>query len=184
MLHFKLCMKCICIFVHEWMLCISIPIYASKLQSKGCKINVLTTHKHNMLLQGVNMCLGTKNRHCIQTLDTNTHTRTESPFCCNMGQVPVKVCVFWGVVQKGKCLWRLRWWQMVWRQISLGVRISALGLVAPLSVFLCMCWHVYGVCVLLWMFYACMCMSWLVLYVHMCLHTPVSVCLCMAEHLC
>lgn len=76
---------------------------------------------------------------CIQDTDNtnaDTHTRADSPVHCS-------VCVCWGaVVQKGKCLWRLRWWQMVWRQISLGVRISALGPVAHLSVLVyiaCVC---------------------------------------------
>lgn len=40
---------------------------------------VFWKHKHTMLLRGVNMCLGTKNRHSVhaqQTLNIKTHSHT------------------------------------------------------------------------------------------------------------
>ena len=108
MLHFKLCMKCICIFVHESMLCISIPIYASKLQSKGCEINAVfgKTHEYIVLPQSANLRLGTQNRHAIYT-NTNKHTCTESALVCSRFQwkcVCVCVCVCMCVLMHYRCL--------------------------------------------------------------------------------
>lgn len=62
---------------------------------------------------------------CIY-INTNNHKHTHSLLLCGaLFSESVCVKLRWCKKKKGKCLWRLRWWQMVWRQIRLGVRISA-----------------------------------------------------------